>query len=65
LPRHASLKYVGELGLDLLGALLDVIVVGRIGQKLFLWEKPRAGEPARGTILFVHGSSMAATRNSP
>jgi pimeloyl-ACP methyl ester carboxylesterase len=31
------------------------------GQKLFLWEKPRTGAPARGTILFVHGSSMAST----
>ena len=31
------------------------------GQKLFLWRKPRRGEPDRGTILFVHGSSMAAT----
>jgi pimeloyl-ACP methyl ester carboxylesterase len=31
------------------------------GQKLFLWEKPRTGEPPRGTILFVHGSSMAST----
>src|SRR6202049_2377715 len=31
------------------------------GQKLFLWEKARTGEPARGTILFVHGSSMAST----
>jgi pimeloyl-ACP methyl ester carboxylesterase len=31
------------------------------GQKLFLWQKPRTGEPARGTILFVHGSSMAST----
>src|SRR5207244_10962586 len=31
------------------------------GQKLFLWEKPRTAEPAAGTILFVHGSSMAAT----
>lgn len=27
--------------------------------KLFLWRKPPAGEP-RGTILFVHGSSMAS-----
>jgi pimeloyl-ACP methyl ester carboxylesterase len=27
--------------------------------KLFLWNKPRKGE-ARGTILFVHGSSMAS-----
>src|SRR3954469_15384044 len=27
--------------------------------KLFLWNKPRQGE-ARGTILFVHGSSMAS-----
>lgn len=28
--------------------------------KLFLWQKPRtAGEP-RGTVLFVHGSSMAS-----
>jgi pimeloyl-ACP methyl ester carboxylesterase len=31
------------------------------GQTLFLWEKARTGTPARGTILFVHGSSMAAT----
>jgi pimeloyl-ACP methyl ester carboxylesterase len=31
------------------------------GQKLFLWEKPRTASPASGTILFVHGSSMAAT----
>src|SRR6266566_5539803 len=31
------------------------------GQKLFLWQKARTVEPARGTILFVHGSSMAAT----
>jgi pimeloyl-ACP methyl ester carboxylesterase len=31
------------------------------GQKLFLWRKPRTGGPERGTILFVHGSSMAAT----
>jgi pimeloyl-ACP methyl ester carboxylesterase len=31
------------------------------GQKLFLWQKARTGEPARGTILFVHGSSMAST----
>ena len=31
------------------------------GQKLFLWEKPRTAEPTLGTILFVHGSSMAAT----
>ncbi len=32
------------------------------GAKLFLWNK-RAGDPkqARGTILFVHGSSMAST----
>jgi pimeloyl-ACP methyl ester carboxylesterase len=29
--------------------------------KLFLWHKPRAsGTQARGTILFVHGSSMAS-----
>ena len=27
--------------------------------KLFLWQKPAAGAP-RGTILFVHGSSMAS-----
>jgi len=27
--------------------------------KLFLWHKPAAG-PARGTLLFVHGSSMAS-----
>ena len=31
------------------------------GQKLFLWEKRRTAEPALGTILFVHGSSMAST----
>jgi pimeloyl-ACP methyl ester carboxylesterase len=31
------------------------------GQKLFLWEKPHTAEPRRGTILFVHGSSMAST----
>src|SRR5262249_36379914 len=30
--------------------------------RLFLWEKPCAGpQPAQGTILFVHGSSMAST----
>ena len=29
--------------------------------RLFLWEKPRfAGTAARGTVLFVHGSSMAS-----
>jgi pimeloyl-ACP methyl ester carboxylesterase len=28
--------------------------------KLFLWHKPAAAGPARGTILFVHGSSMAS-----
>ena len=27
--------------------------------KLFLWNKPATGKP-RGTILFVHGSSMAS-----
>src|SRR5438874_1695189 len=31
------------------------------GQQLFLWEKHRTAEPFLGTILFVHGSSMAAT----
>src|SRR5437868_14945301 len=31
------------------------------GQKLFLWEKPHTAEPALGTVLFVDGSSMAAT----
>src|SRR3569832_406453 len=31
------------------------------GQKLFLWRKPRVDGPDRGTLLFVHGSSMAAT----
>ncbi len=31
------------------------------GQELFLWEKPRSTDgPARGTVLFVHGSSMAS-----
>lgn len=30
--------------------------------KLFLWEKPApAQQPARGTVLFVHGSSMGST----
>ena len=28
--------------------------------KLFLWHKPAAAGTARGTILFVHGSSMAS-----
>jgi pimeloyl-ACP methyl ester carboxylesterase len=28
--------------------------------KLFLWHKPAAAGPARGTIFFVHGSSMAS-----
>ena len=31
------------------------------GHKLFLWRKPRTDGPDRGTLLFVHGSSMAAT----
>jgi non-heme chloroperoxidase len=31
------------------------------GVKLFLWQKPQAaGVPKRGTVLFVHGSSMAS-----
>jgi pimeloyl-ACP methyl ester carboxylesterase len=31
------------------------------GVKLFLWEKPQSsGGPRRGTVLFVHGSSMAS-----
>jgi len=30
--------------------------------RLFLWEKPAAAQqPARGTVLFVHGSSMGST----
>ena len=29
--------------------------------KLFLWEKRATAKPLRGTILFVHGSSMAST----
>jgi pimeloyl-ACP methyl ester carboxylesterase len=28
--------------------------------KLFLWEKPAVTEAKRGTVLFVHGSSMAS-----
>jgi pimeloyl-ACP methyl ester carboxylesterase len=28
--------------------------------RLFLWQKPAAGGSAKGTILFVHGSSMAS-----
>lgn len=31
------------------------------GMDLFLWEKPAATGQARGTVLFVHGSSMAST----
>jgi pimeloyl-ACP methyl ester carboxylesterase len=31
------------------------------GKPLFLWEKPATSEDVRGTILFVHGSSMAST----
>ena len=27
--------------------------------KLFLWEKRASALPCRGTIIFVHGSSMA------
>ncbi len=30
------------------------------GQRLFLWEKPATGGQRRGTILFIHGSSMAS-----
>src|SRR5688500_10072669 len=30
------------------------------GIRLFLWEKPAASDKPRGTILFVHGSSMAS-----
>src|SRR2546426_11611442 len=29
--------------------------------RLFLWEKPATAQPKAGTILFVHGSSMAST----
>ena len=29
--------------------------------KLFLWEKRATVKPLRGTVLFVHGSSMAST----
>ena len=29
--------------------------------KLFLWEKRAPVQPCRGTIIFVHGSSMAST----
>ncbi len=29
--------------------------------KIFLWEKPATVRPVRGTVLFVHGSSMAST----
>jgi len=28
--------------------------------RLFLWQKPARAAPAKGTILFVHGSSMAS-----
>ena len=31
------------------------------GKPLFLWEKPATSDEMRGTILFVHGSSMAST----
>ncbi|MGQ7793863.1 alpha/beta hydrolase [Faunimonas sp. B44] len=30
------------------------------GQKLFLWEKPAVNGASRGTVLFIHGSSMAS-----
>ena len=30
------------------------------GVRLFLWEKPAVADRSRGTILFVHGSSMAS-----
>lgn len=30
------------------------------GQDLFLWEKPAVGGATQGTILFIHGSSMAS-----
>ena len=31
------------------------------GEEIFLWEKPSSADgPARGTILFIHGSSMAS-----
>ena len=31
------------------------------GQDLFIWEKPSSADgPVRGTVLFVHGSSMAS-----
>ncbi|MBI2317655.1 MAG: alpha/beta hydrolase [Betaproteobacteria bacterium] len=30
------------------------------GVRLFLWRKPNALEPRKGTVLFVHGSSMAS-----
>lgn len=30
------------------------------GSRLFLWEKQAAGAEKRGTVLFVHGSSMAS-----
>jgi alpha-beta hydrolase superfamily lysophospholipase len=30
------------------------------GKRLFLWEKPATSGDVRGTILFVHGSSMAS-----
>ena len=30
------------------------------GQRLFLWEKPALTEEVRGTVLFIHGSSMAS-----
>jgi len=34
---------------------------GRDKVRLFLWQKlPAAGAPRRGTVLFVHGSSMAS-----
>ena len=34
----------------------------KAGGKLFLWEKSAGVSPAQlGTILFVHGSSMAST----
>ena len=33
--------------------------------KLFLWEKRAPVQPARATIIFVHGSSMASAAGQP
>ncbi len=54
-------------GLDLMSTQAAVAATGQEhwtkkgDVKLFLWEKRATMKPLRGTVLFVHGSSMAST----